>query len=186
MWHARARPALWLLLLCLCVPPAQAEDEPGTFAGKNADWWIARLTDRDSAVAARAALLKIGKPALEPLGKALLSTDPQLSNAAARTLGYMRADVTPLLGALVFIAPNDPRVMRTLLTAIGRDASHRVRRAALNGYTHALWQCGDHAIEPIAKALATADTPTRVALLGVLARFRERASRVRDRVRPLL
>ena len=79
---------LMALVLGMCLgAPASAEDEPGTYAGKDARWWVGQLADREGAQAARVAFKKIGRPALEPLADALDADDRSVRYAASRALG---------------------------------------------------------------------------------------------------
>jgi len=104
-----------LLLLVGWAGDARADDADGTYAGKDARWWIGQLLDRDGATAAYVALKKIGTPALEPLAEALSSDRPALRHGAARALKVVRGDLTPLLPKLLAALKGDDPVLQVLV-----------------------------------------------------------------------
>jgi HEAT repeat protein len=160
----------------LFAPVARAEDEPGTYAGRDARWWIEQFRDPEGAVAAKVALKKIGRPAIGPLVDALSSPEPSVRHGAAQALAALGADATPALEAVVSrLAGAEPQLQFALLEIVRGTG-----RAALP-HVEAISVLLDSTADDLAQraagvlgGLGPAGRPTMVALL-------DRASRTSTR-----
>ncbi|MEN8150237.1 MAG: hypothetical protein ABFS86_10465, partial [Planctomycetota bacterium] len=108
-----------LLCLLLALPAYGQADEPGTYAGRDASWWVGQLADEEAWKAARAALEKIGRPALEPLAEALTGKDPAVRKRALAVLRSLLVSKAPIVDHLVAaLDPDDLRFTTDLLSLI--------------------------------------------------------------------
>ncbi|MEN8150236.1 MAG: HEAT repeat domain-containing protein [Planctomycetota bacterium] len=90
-----------LMLLGLAGSGLAQEDPPGTYAGRDATWWIGQLSDPNGYRAAMVAFRKIGRPALNPLVDALSSEDRKIRRGALAGLKEVRVSKAPVVDLLV-------------------------------------------------------------------------------------
>ena len=95
------RTCLLFVVLLLAAPALAEDDKPGEYAGRDAKWWVGQFSKPGGRSAALAALRKIGRPALEPLGEALSSESRPTREGALLSLQQLRVDPAPILPALV-------------------------------------------------------------------------------------
>ena len=139
----------------LAAPTLAHPEEDGTYAGKDAAWWIAQFEDHEVTPAARAALMKIGAPALPAMAAALGSPSRDVRMGVAHTLADMRVDVTSVLPVVIERLGGDDRYLQR----------HLVRIIAKAGQAALPYR------ERILPLIASPDRDTASGALGILAQL---------------
>ena len=172
------RACLLILVLIFAAPALAEDDQPGEYAGRDARWWVGQLSKSGVREAALAAFRKMGRPALEPLGDALLSADRRTREGALLALQQLSVDPTPILGVLIeALGPAGPGTASRILSLIrrtGRSALPHLE--VISGYLH----CGDPAAASRALEVLGGLAPeSRSELDRVLALTRDAKPRLR-------